>query len=73
LLDIIVFFEQNTAYENLKNICDEEFGSWGSQGLEVAIKTWLSGGKVMVSHKNLVCPYVQNSRRRFRVSLSPEG
>ena len=33
------------------NICDEDFGSWGSQGLEVAIKTWLSGGKVMVSHK----------------------
>jgi len=33
------------------NICDERFGSWGSQGLEVAIKTWLSGGKCMVSHK----------------------
>jgi len=33
------------------NICDENFGSWGSQGLEVAIKTWLSGGKCMVSHK----------------------
>ncbi len=33
------------------NICDEGFGSWGSQGLEVAIKTWLSGGKVMVNHK----------------------
>jgi len=32
-------------------ICDENFGSWGSQGLEVAIKTWLSGGKVMVNHK----------------------
>jgi len=32
------------------NICDENFGSWGSQGLEVAIKTWLSGGKVMVNH-----------------------
>jgi len=32
------------------NACDEEFGSWGSQGLEVAIKTWLSGGKVMVNH-----------------------
>lgn len=32
-------------------ICDEEFGSWGSQGIEVAVKTWLSGGKVMVSHK----------------------
>ena len=28
-------------------ICDEAFGSWGSQGIEVAVKTWLSGGKVM--------------------------
>jgi len=31
-------------------ICDEEFGSWGSQGIEVACKTWLSGGKVMINH-----------------------
>ena len=31
-------------------ICDESFGSWGSQGIEVACKTWLSGGKVMVNH-----------------------
>lgn len=30
------------------NICDENFGSWGSQGIEVACKTWLSGGEVMV-------------------------
>lgn len=30
------------------NICDERFGSWGSQGIEVAVKTWLSGGRVMV-------------------------
>jgi hypothetical protein len=33
------------------NICDEEFGSWGSQGIEVAVKTWLSGGEVMVDQK----------------------
>jgi glycosyltransferase involved in cell wall biosynthesis len=33
------------------NICDEEFGSWGSQGIEVACKTWLSGGRVLVNHK----------------------
>ena len=33
------------------NICDEAFGSWGSQGIEVAVKTWLSGGKVMINHK----------------------
>jgi len=29
------------------NICDENFGSWGSQGIEVACKTWLTGGQVM--------------------------
>ena len=34
------------------NICDEEmFGSWGSQGIEVAVKTWLSGGRVIINHK----------------------
>ena len=33
------------------NICDEAFGSWGSQGIEVAVKTWLSGGKIMINHK----------------------
>lgn len=32
------------------NICDEGFGSWGSQGIEVACKTWLSGGRVIVNH-----------------------
>ena len=31
-------------------VCDENFGSWGSQGIEVAVKTWLSGGKVMINH-----------------------
>jgi len=33
------------------NISDENFGSWGSQGIEVAVKTWLSGGQVLVNHK----------------------
>ncbi|MBI4136499.1 hypothetical protein HY469_00395 [Candidatus Roizmanbacteria bacterium] len=33
------------------NVCDEKFGSWGSQGIEVAVKTWLSGGQVLVNHK----------------------
>ena len=32
-------------------ICDESLGSWGSQGIEVAVKTWLSGGRVIVNHK----------------------
>ena len=33
------------------NICDEEYGSWGQQGVEVACKTWLSGGEVMVDQR----------------------
>lgn len=33
------------------NLCDEELGSWGSQGIEVACKTWLSGGQVMCNRK----------------------
>lgn len=37
-------------YWELK-VCDEKFGGWGSQGIEVAVKTWLSGGQVLVNHK----------------------
>lgn len=31
------------------NICDESWGGWGQQGTEVALKTWLSGGRVVVN------------------------
>ena len=30
-------------------VCDEKFGSWGQQGVEVACKTWLSGGRVITT------------------------
>ena len=43
------FMLSKKSYFDL-NICDEAFGSWGSQGIEVAVKTWLSGGKVLVNH-----------------------
>lgn len=33
------------------NICDEAFGSWGSQGIEVACKFWLSGRRVLVNKR----------------------
>ena len=33
------------------NICDETWGSWGNQGTEVALKTWLSGGRLVVNKK----------------------
>lgn len=32
-------------------VCNESWGSWGSQGIEVAVKTWLSGGRVICNHK----------------------
>lgn len=32
-------------------ICDENHGSWGQQGTEVACKGWMSGGAVMVTKK----------------------
>lgn len=34
-----------------KELCDEKYGSWGNQGIEVACKTWLSGGKVICNHR----------------------
>jgi glycosyltransferase involved in cell wall biosynthesis len=33
------------------DLCSEDFNSWGQQGVEVACKTWLSGGKVLVNRK----------------------
>jgi len=33
------------------DLCDEAHGSWGQQGTEVACKTWLSGGRVIVNKK----------------------
>ena len=33
------------------NLCEEAFGAWGQQGTEVACKTWLSGGRVIVNKK----------------------
>lgn len=31
------------------DLCSEEFHSWGQQGVEVACKTWLSGGRVVIN------------------------
>lgn len=33
------------------DISSEQFKSWGQQGVEVACKTWLSGGRVLVNRK----------------------
>ena len=31
-------------------VCDEKAGSWGNQGIEVALSAWLCGRKVLVNH-----------------------
>ena len=33
------------------DICDENHGGWGQQGTEVACKTWLSGGRLVVNKR----------------------
>jgi len=43
------FMTTREKYNEL-NLSDEDYGSWGNQGIEVACKTWLSGGKVMINH-----------------------
>jgi len=43
------FMATREKYWELK-LCDEELGNWGNQGIELACKTWLSGGKVLVAH-----------------------
>lgn len=44
------FMIERERYWDL-NICDEAFGSWGQQGVEVALKSWLSGGMVIATRK----------------------
>ena len=64
------------------NICDEDFGSWGQQGVEVALKTWLSGGKLKVNQNTwfahffrvggLGFPYSDGGRKGRAVARSKE-
>jgi glycosyltransferase involved in cell wall biosynthesis len=43
------FISTRQKYWELK-LCDEKLGNWGNQGIEVACKTWLSGGRCLVNH-----------------------
>lgn len=44
------FMATRDKYFELK-LSDSDLGNWGNQGIEVALKTWLSGGRVLVNHK----------------------
>ena len=43
------FMSTREKYWELE-LCDEKLGNWGNQGVEVACKAWLSGGKVLCNH-----------------------
>lgn len=54
------------------DIDDEAFGSWGSQGIEIAAKFWTSGGRVLVNKKSWYahCFRTQGSDFGFPYELS---
>lgn len=64
------------------DICDEQMGSWGQQGTEVACKTWLSGGELKVNMSTwfahffrvggLGFPYPDGGRKERAVARSKE-
>lgn len=43
------FVLSKKRYKEL-DICGETLGNWGNQGIEVAAKTWLTGGKLYTLH-----------------------
>lgn len=55
------------------NVSDETFGSWGSQGIEVACKTWLSGGRVLVNHKTWYAHMFRTQGGDFGFPYSQSG
>lgn len=44
------FFQRKARFLELGG-CDEKHGGWGQQGIEVACKAWLSGGRLVVNKK----------------------
>jgi len=46
------------------DICNNEFGSWGSQGVQVSCLTWLSGGRLMVN-KNTWYSHLFRTQKDF--------
>ena len=54
------------------NICDEEHGSWGQQGTEVALASWLSGGK-LICNKRTWFAHMFRSRGDFSFPYKMSG
>lgn len=54
------------------SLCDESWGSWGQQGSEVALKTWLSGGEVKCN-KNTWYAHMFRTRPGFSFPYPQSG
>ena len=50
--------------------CDEGHGGWGQQGIEVALKAWLSGGSLKVNKKTWFAHWFRASDGGFPYSIS---
>ena len=56
------------------NISDSEtFGSWGSQGIEISCKFWLSGGRVLVNHSTWYAHLFRTQGGDFSFPYSQSG
>jgi glycosyltransferase involved in cell wall biosynthesis len=55
------------------DIDDETLGSWGSQGLTVACKFWLSGGRCLVNHKTWYAHLFRTAGGDFGFPYKLEG
>ncbi len=49
--------------------CDEGHGSWGSEGIEWAMKAWLSGGRLMVNKKTWFAHWFRASDGGFPYAI----
>jgi glycosyltransferase involved in cell wall biosynthesis len=47
------------------NLCDEELGSWGGQGVELGIKAFLNGGKCMTTKKTYYGHWFRTKEEEF--------
>ena len=54
-------------------LSDESWGSWGQQGIEVALKTWLSGGRVISSNKTWYAHMFRTQGGDFGFPYQNEG
>lgn len=46
------------------DLCEEKFGSWGCQGIEISLKYWLSGGRV-VTNRNCYYAHLFRNDEEF--------